>query len=146
MASIQYGTPDSGGDYPESLSSPRPDPASRFFEFTPDTQKIGPRRAALGDASIHEFRFRRDYLATVAVRHLRPSQLASALALKDWLTGGGTVRVVTGDSDGNVYVCKLKPGTDPTITNDDDRRQHFSFSCELRSSTAILVNYGTATL
>lgn len=141
MAAIEFGTPDSSGDYPNSLASPRPTPADRFFEFVPDVVPVGPRRTALGDGSTHEFRFRRDYTARLVIRHLAPSQLTTALDLKDALLAGESVNVVTSDSASHEYVCTLKPGTEPVIENMDDGRLHFAFSCELRSSSKILVTY-----
>lgn len=143
MAEIQFGTPDSGGDYPESLASPRPTPADRFWDFTPNYSIVGPDKAALGDASIHTFVFREDYTAVLEIRHLAPSQLETALALMKALINGETVRVVTSDADSNVYLCTRKPGTVPTITNADQSRQHFTFRCELRAAEPILIDYDT---
>lgn len=140
MAEIQYGTPDSSGDYPNSLGSPRPDPANRFFEYVPDYVVTGPRRTAL-DGTQHVFTLRADYTARLAIRHLPPSSLDEALALKVWLIEGGTVRVVTDDATSATYTATLKPGTTPEIVNEDDGRQHFAFRCELAKSTAILVDY-----
>ena len=144
MASIEFGTPDSSGDYPSSLASPRPDPENRFFEFVPDVDPIGPRATAVGDGATYRFGFREDYTARLRIRHLAPSQLVTALALKLALLNGETVHVVTDDSDDNDYTCTIRPGTEPTIANDDDNRLHFSFTCDLRADTPILVNYGTA--
>jgi len=141
MSSIEFGTPDSSGVFPNSLASPRPDPASRFFSFVPDVQVVGPRRTTLGDGATYQFAFRTDYTAHLEIRHLTPSQLETALALKLALLAGETVRVVTDDADDNVYLCTLKPGTEPEIANDDDVRLHFTFRCDLRKSTAILVDY-----
>lgn len=140
MASIEFGTPDSSGDYPNSLASPRPTPADRFFSFAPDVVPVGPRRTAL-DGTTYQFRFRRDYTGHLEIRHLSPSQLTTALDLKEALLNGESVNVVTSDSDSHEYVCTLKPGTEPTITNDDDGRLHFTFACDLRSASKILVTY-----
>lgn len=144
MASIQYGTPDSSGDYPNSLGSPRPNPANRFFGYAPDAARIGPRRTTLGDGATYQFGFRTDYYAHLEIHHLAPSQMGDALDLKLALLNGETVRVVTDDADSSAYTCTLKPGTEPTITNDDDQRLLFSFACDLRSADPILVNYGAA--
>lgn len=140
MAEIQFGTPDSGGDYPEVLASPRPDPANRFFSWKPDYEPIGPRATTL-DRTQHLFALREDYTVSLEVRHLAPTQLTTALALKAWLLAGGAVNVVTSDDDDNEYVCTLKPGTTPTITNSDDSRQHFTFACELAADDPIIVEY-----
>jgi hypothetical protein len=140
MAEIQFGTPDSGGDYPESLSSSRPDPASRFFSVVPNAAIVGPRRTTL-DRTQHVFALRTDYSIAIVVRHLSPSQLATALALKLWLIAGETVRVVTRSSAGTVFTATLNPGTTPEIALDDEFRGHYSFHCELAKSTAMLIDY-----
>lgn len=126
---------------PTVLGSPRPDPANRFFEVTPDYQHIGPQKVALTGA-IHVFTFREDYLCSLVIRHLAPSQLSDALYMKQWLMTGGSVTMTTDDLDNAVYTgLTLAPGTTPEITNDDDERQHFSFSCVLRDDAPITVNY-----
>lgn len=142
MAEILFGTPDSGGDYPYSLASPRPDPANRFFDFRTDVMRVGPRRTTLGDAVQHTFAFRTDYVARLSVRHLAPSAESTMLALKLWLMDGGAVRVITRDGNAAVYTgLTLRPGTEPTIDLEDETRQHWKFSCELRHTSAITVDY-----
>lgn len=124
-----------------SLGSPRPDPANRFFEVTPNYEHIGPIKVALTRA-IHAFTFREDYTVSLVIRHLSPTQLETALMLKRHLMLGGTVTLNTDDLDDASYTdLQLAPGTVPEIRNDDDERQHFSFSCVLASDTAITVNY-----
>ena len=140
MAEIQWGSPDSSGALPYALGSLRPDPANRFFDLVPDYSPIGPRVTTL-DRTQHLFALREDYTAKLTIRHLQPSQLATALALKAWLIAGGEVAVITDDVDGNEYACTLRPGTTPTITNDDEGRQHFSFSCELAGDDPVVVDY-----
>jgi hypothetical protein len=124
-----------------SLGSPRPDPANRFFDVVPDYQHIGPIKTAL-DRSIHAFTFREDYTVSVTIRHLSPTQLETALLLKAHLMTGGLVDLNTDDVDSATYEdIQLAPGTVPEIRNDDDERQHFSFSCVLADDSPITVNY-----
>jgi hypothetical protein len=124
-----------------SLGSPRPDPANRFFEVVPDYQHIGPIKVALTRA-IHAFTFREDYTVSVVIKHLSPTQLETALLLKAHLMTGGLVTLNTDDVDGATYTnIQLAPGTTPDIANDDDERQHFSFSCVLADDDPITVNY-----
>lgn len=137
MASIDWGV----GSVTDTLRSPRPDPANRFFSVVPNYQHIGPIRVAM-TAAIHAFTFREDYTVAVTIRHLSPDSWTDALDLKKWLMTGNSVTLTTNDIDGNVYSgLTLAPGTEPEIRNDDDERQHFSFSCVLRDDSAILVNY-----
>ena len=137
MADIEW----EDGSVPMILGSPRPDPANRFFEVVPDYQHIGPQRVALTRA-IHVFTFREDYTVSVTIRHLSPSQLEDALALKQWLITGNTVTLNTDDVNGATYAgLQLAPGTTPEIKNDDDERQHFSFSCVLADDSPITVDY-----
>lgn len=126
---------------PVTLESPRPDPANRFFDVVPNYEHIGPIRSALTGA-LHAFTFREDYTVSFTIRHLSPSQWDDALTMKQWLMTGGAVTMTTDDLDDNTYTgLTLMPGTVPDIKNDDDERQHFSFSCVLRDSSPIVVNY-----
>jgi len=126
---------------PTTLESPRPDPANRFFDVVPNYEHVGPIRATLTGA-LHAFTFREDFTVSFTIRHLSPDQWADALAMKQWLMTGGAVTMTTDDRDGNVYTgLTLMPGTTPEIRNDDDERQHFSFSCVLRDDDPIVVNY-----
>ena len=129
------------GSVSNSLGSPRPDPANRLFDCVPDYKHIGPMRVALTGV-IHAFTFREDYTLGFTIKHLTPDQWEDAQALKRWLMIGGAVNLVTGDVDANTYnSVTLAPGTEPSIANDDDERQHFSFSCVLRDDQPITVNY-----
>lgn len=141
MAGIRWDVDASDGG--QELASPRPTPADRFWAFVPDVSILGPRRETVGDGEEYVYELRAErYDAHFEIRHLAPSQLALALALKLWLLRRGEVTVVTDDVDGAEYEgLKLKPGTTPEIVNDDDVRQHFTFRCDLRSASAILVNY-----
>ena len=126
---------------PLTLESPRPDPANRFFEVVPNYAHIGPLKVALTRA-IHAFTFREDYTVSVTIRHLSPSQWEDALLMKQWLMTGNAVTLTTDDVDGNTYTgLTLAPGTEPEIANDDDERQHFSFTCVLVDDDPIVVNY-----
>ncbi len=137
MARIDWGV----GSVTDTLGSPRPDPANRFFECVPDYQHIGPVKTALTRA-LHAFTFREDYTVSVVIKHLSPDLLADALALKKWLVTGGEVTLVTDDIDSNSYdQLQLAPGTTPEIRNDDDERQHFSFAVVLAGDEPIIVNY-----
>jgi len=137
MARIDWGV----GSVTDTLGSPRPDPANRFFDVVPDYQHIGPIKVALTRA-IHAFTFREDYTVSVTIKHLSPDLLEDALALKQWLMTGGAVTLVTNDVDSNEYDgLTLAPGTEPTIQNDDDERQHFTFTCVLADDDPIIVNY-----
>src|SRR5690349_24632860 len=116
VARIDWGV----GSVTDTLGSPRPDPANRFFEVVPDYQHIGPQKVALTRA-IHVFTFREDYTVAVTIKHLDPTLLEDALALKKWLITGGDVTLVTDDLESNTYSgLTLAPGTTPSITNDDD--------------------------
>jgi hypothetical protein len=146
VADIEW-TPDSEGSSGGSdastltLGSPRPDPANRFFEVVPDYLHIGPRKTAL-DRRLHVFTFREDYTVHVVIRHLAPSQWGLALELKRHLIAGGLVTLNTDDLDDASYEnVQLAPGTTPEIKNDDDDRQHFSFTVDLAGDDPILVNY-----
>jgi len=124
-----------------SLGSPRPDPANRFFDVVPDYDHIGPIKTAL-DAALHAFTFREDYLVTVTIKHLSPTQESLALALKKHLMTGGLVTLNTDDLDDASYSdIRLAPGTKPEFKLDDEERQHYSFSCVLRDDSPITVNY-----
>ena len=140
MASIAWDVDASDGG--KSLSSPRPDPANRFFGYRPDSDVVGPVAQAVGDGEEYVFKFRSDYFAHLEIHHLRADQLEDALALQQWLLERKPVTVTTDDDDDNEYEgLKLKAGTKPEIRNDDDIRGHFSFIVDLRSSAPILVNY-----
>ena len=123
------------------LESPRPDPANRFFEVTPNYDHIGPIKTTLTGA-LHAFTFREDYTVSFVIRHLSPTVEEDALYMKRWLMTGGTVTMTTDDLDNATYTgLTLAPGTVPEFKQDDDERQHYSFSCVLRDSSPITVNY-----
>ena len=124
-----------------SLGSPRPDPANRFFEVVPNYVMVGPRKVALTRA-IHTFVFREDYTVHLVIKHLSPSQHETALLLMAHLISGGLVTLNTDDLDDASYSnLQLAPGTTPTLKNDDDDQQHFSFTVDLAGDDPITVNY-----
>lgn len=144
MAAILWGEQESDGSYPNSLASPRPTPAHRFWEFTPDVEIAGPRATAIGDASQHTFVFRTDYTGKFVLRALPDSAQATALALKLHLINGGEVTVQTDDADDAEYVgLTLRPDTTPKFELEDDIRRHWRFECELRDSSPITLDYST---
>jgi hypothetical protein len=137
VARIDWGA----GSVTNTLGSPRPDPANRFFDVNVDYKHIGPIKVALTRA-IHAFTFREDYTVSVTIKHLSPSVSDDALELKQWLMTGGDVTLVTDDVDGNAYTgLTLAPGTEPVFKLDDEERQHYSFTCVLTDDSAITVNY-----
>ena len=143
MASIDWDTEASDGG--NTLESPRPDPANRFFDWEPDVVVIGQRRTAASDAEQYLVKFRTDYIVRVTIRHLTPSLLTDALALKKWLIEGGEVTLTTDDAVGATFdELTLRQETEPEITNEDDNRQHFSFTCELRSADPIVIDYSAS--
>lgn len=124
-----------------SLGSPRPDPANRFFDCVPNYAHIGPRRVAMTRA-IHAFTFREDYTLKLVIKHLAPSQLLLAQALKRHLMNGGEVTANTDDLDGASYdELTLAPGTEPEIRNADDEQQHFEMEMILAGDEPMTVNY-----
>lgn len=140
MASISWDTAASDGG--ETLASPRPDPANRFFDWEPDIVVVGHRNTAVSNAEQYLVKFRTDYCVRVSIRHLVPSLLSLALDLKKWLIEGGEVTLTTDDANSATYdELTLRAETTPTITNEDDNRQHFTFTCELRSADPILIDY-----
>jgi hypothetical protein len=140
VASIAWDVDASDGG--QSLASPRPDPANRFFGYTPDVDVVGPVAQALGDGEEYLFEFREDHFAHLEIHHLAPSQLAAAVDLCLWLLRRKPVTVTTDDVNNAVYTgLKLRPGTKPEIVNEDEARQHFTLRCDLRSSAPILVDY-----
>jgi hypothetical protein len=129
------------GSVPMSLGSPRPDPANRLFDVTPKYEHVGPIKTAMTQAR-HTFTFSEYYTLAFTIKHLSPAQWEDALALQRWLTIGETVTLNTDDLDSNSYSgLQIAPGTTVDIANDDDERQHFSFSCTLMDTTPIVVNY-----
>lgn len=145
MASISWDVDASDGGL--TLASLRPDPGNRFFAYAPDVDIVGPVRQAIGDGTEYLFEFRGpDYFAHIEIHHLDASQLGLAQALQVWLLRRLPVDVTPDDNDANTYTgLKLKPGTKPTIRNDDDTLGRFTFACDLWSTDPILVNYGTPT-
>lgn len=140
MASISWDTDASDGG--NTLGSPRPDPANRFFAVKLDYDFAGPLRNAVGNAAPHAFKFREDYFVGLEIRHLPPSAQTTALDLKTWLMDGGVVTITTDDVDDNEYEgLTLRPGTKPEFELADEARQHWTFRCELRSASRILIDY-----
>lgn len=124
-----------------SLGSPRPDPANRFFECVPNYLHVGPRRVAMTRA-IHAFTFREDYTLRLVMKHLAPSQLALAQALKKHLMTGGAVTANTDDlNDASYDALTLAPGSEPEIRNADDEQQYFEMEMILAGDEPMAVDY-----
>jgi hypothetical protein len=111
-------------------------PADRFGNWTPDIALIGPSEVATGTGVTSMWAFRTDYVVSFELDKLPASTQAVALRLKAHLLGGGTCTVTTGDTGGNTYTCRLRPGTSPTITFSDRKRLRYTLALELKNTSA----------
>lgn len=100
---------------------------------------VGHFEVALGTGVTSKFEFREDYTVTFEVHNLRPAQLTVALRLKAHLLNGGTCTVTVGDAAGNVYTCRLAPGTVPSIRLVDPQLVEYAMTLALKNTAAAVL-------
>lgn len=100
--------------------------------WTPDVDKIGPRAVSLGTGVTSQFLFRTDYVVSFSFPYVAAIESPQALRLKAHLLAGGTLTVFTGDLAGRTYSCILRPGTEPSISQDPENLE-FALDLELKN-------------
>lgn len=119
-----------------TLQNAMPFPGNRFANWTPDLMELADVEDNLGTGVPSKFLFRSDYVATFEVPYLKATDLAIAMRLKAWLTGGGSCTVTTNDTLGNVYTCTLVAKSTPVIELADAREREYRLKLQLRNSAA----------
>lgn len=119
-----------------TLTSPAPEPLKRFSGWTPDVVDVGVRETAVGTGVAYDFVFRTDYVVSFDVPYLTHAELAVAHRLIRHLTGGGSCTVTTKDLSANVYTCRLREGTVPSLTLADRAMMEYTLHLELTNTAA----------
>lgn len=127
-----------------TLNNGRSAPFDRFWNWTPSRQDIGPRGVPVGTGVSNVWVFRTDHCVSIELRDIPESMHAIALRLIQHLTRGGTATLNAGDPAASTYTVRLRPGTEPSLTVQDERRPSYIFKVELKNSAAadILSVYG----
>ena len=109
-------------------------PAARLNSFEPDVTPVGQVRELLANGDTRMWLYRTDYTATFEIRDIPNSSLALCLALKLHLMSGGTVSLVTDDTQNNVYPnCGRAPGTTIERPKLDPVTMRYSMTLALRN-------------
>lgn len=103
--------------------------------WTPDVDPIGPAAVTLGGGVTYRFRFRTDYPVKFTFPNIAPLEMTEVLRLKSWLMDGNTVTLFTGDLAGRVYTVRLRPDTEPQVTQDPESLE-FSLGLEVINTVA----------
>lgn len=94
--------------------------ASRFADWVPFQQPVGPAVTALGTGRRYQFRFRIDYGASFTMTEIPNTKMSDMLRCQSHLLGGGLVKVYTEDTAGRNYLeCCLSPDGDVSISLQD---------------------------
>lgn len=122
---------------PWTLQSIYPDLASRFRNWTPDSQPVGDFAHVLSNEQLYRFRTSWRHGASFQVAGVQTgaflgSSLDVANKLRAHLLNGGTCSVYTEDTFQTTYLlCGLMPGTMPSIQMTDRRTIEFSMQLSL---------------
>lgn len=127
-----------------TLNNGKPVPGDRFTAWTPFTNPIGPRYAALGTGIVFSWAHRTDYGASFQLTQIPRTSLDLVMRLVRHLIAGGAVTVNTGDSASRVYTAGLRPDTEPTLERSDAQNIEYTLSIELinRAAADMLCTYG----
>ena len=117
-----------------TLSNLKARPARRFTSWTPDVDRVSDRRTALGSGIVYEFLYRKDYVATLRIDHLPVTQSALFLRFKDFAMQGCEFYVYTEDAQDRVYLCRLRPGTAPTMEMSSSPQLEYSVTVDVMSA------------
>jgi hypothetical protein len=119
-----------------SFSNLKPSGGSRFDNWTPNAEVIGPTATGLGTGSLHVFEFRTDYIVGLEISKVPATDevYEKMLRLKLHLERGGLVTL----SGGHVLLtaryttCALAPDTRPTINFSDRTCLEYTFGVVLK--------------
>lgn len=127
-----------------TLTNGRSSPFDRFWAWTPDRVDIAPRGVTMGPGDTNVFVLRTDHCVSLELRDIPESMLAIALRLKQHLTRGGQATLNAGDPAANSYTVKLRPGTTPELTVQDEGKPTYRFRVEFKNVAAVdlLCTYG----
>ena len=110
---------------------------SRFSDWLPFQNPIGPRVTALGTGRPFQFRFRTDYGASFSLMDIPNTKMSDMLRCQEWLLRGELVAANTGDASNRSYTtCYLAPDGDVTITLQDKSLLLYSMSFVLINGAA----------
>ena len=120
-----------------TLNNGRSAPFDRFWQWTPSRIDVGPKGVPVGTGVTNVFIFRTDHCVSIELRDIPESMHAIALRLIQHLTRGGTATLNAGDPAANTYTVRLRPGTEPTLSIQDERRPSYVFKAELKNTAAV---------
>lgn len=117
-----------------------PPPGDRFNAWQPmaplASSGAGVEAEALGTGELFTFAFRLpDAGMSFEIREIAQDNVAAALRLIRHLNNGGTVTVVTGDSELNEYTCKKWKGQEPSLSVADPQSLKRTLKLTLKSTT-----------
>jgi hypothetical protein len=125
-----------------TLTNDKPVPGDRLAAWTPLVKTIGPaggNPVALGSGITYGWEHRVDYGVRFTLEHIPQARLRQVQRLILWLmrgelgTGGmyGVVTVNTGDEAGSSYQCRIWPGSEPTLEQEDRATIEYRLTLEL---------------
>jgi len=117
---------------------------SRFRNWTPSANPVGPVATGLGTGRRFQFAFRTDHGATFRMEDIPNTSMATMLTLQLHLRRGNTVAVYTEDAASRVYsLCGLAPDGDVAISLSDPTALLYAmeFSLINLSGTSMVCEY-----
>lgn len=121
---------DSSGRANLTLSLPR------FSNWSPTLNEFMDTASVVGTGVRYKTVYRTDYLASTTANNMKAADLALVMRLKQHLTGGGTVYVVTNDTKGTAYEAKLSPDGDVVINFTNPQVQEYSVGLDFKNVAA----------
>lgn len=126
-----------------SLHNDKPGEGSRFANWNPRGQPIGPGVNRASDGLLHRFRFRTDNIVSFEVRGIPNYFMERWLRLEEHLLNGGYVTLVAEDSLGSIFPnCSLAPDTEPDCSMSDPVEIEYTFSVSLIGPVRFTMLYG----
>jgi hypothetical protein len=117
-----------------TVSNGKERPARRFSSWTPDVNRVADRKVALGTGITYEYLYRIDYYASFEMEHFPASSLASFIRFKEWAMRGCEFFVYTEDSADRIYLCRIKPGSEPTARMTERTFLEYTLSVDVMSA------------
>jgi len=136
-----------------TLTNSKPVPGDRLASWTPLVRSVGPEGGhpvGLGNGIIYGWEHRLDFGVRFSLEHIPQASLRNVIRLMHWLIRGayspasteGVVTLTPGDVAGNVYTCRLWPGSEPQLEPMDRSFIEHRLTLELLNTDAEIMACG----
>lgn len=130
-----------------TVQSRWPEPVGRFQSWVPFSRGVGERAEALGTGAVTSWDYRVDHGFSCELRAISAHKFAGvdylsrAARLVRHLLGGGTCSVYPLTTTVTPLVCRVAPGTEPSLTLADPRTLDYTLALVLVNTAGTLPAY-----